>query len=175
MMTGSKLLLIVSLMTGVFAEQCDITAADIESFAEKVTVTNTSPGSIVTVIVTFDHGERSWRVPGGQSRTASSLLAATYSVSVIGPESSRWMSYREQLEQARDELVKLSLTPDASGGNVTIAAAGLMDVVGALEQLGETDFIQDCSGTIEPGVEVHATVTSTNASDGTRLWVLDCG
>jgi len=175
MMTGSKLLLVVSLLTGVFAEQCDITAADIESFAEKVTVTNTSPGGTATVMVTFDHGRRSWRVPGGQSRTASSLLATTYSVSVIAPESSRWMSYREQLEQARDELVKLSLSPDTSGDNVTIAAAGLMDVVGALAQLGETDFIQDCSGKIEPGVEVHATVTSTNASDGTRLWVLDCG
>jgi hypothetical protein len=174
-MMGSKLLLIVSLLTGVFAEECDITAADIESFAEKVTVTNASPGSTASVIVTFDHGEQAWRMPGGQSRTASSLLAATYSVSVIGPESSRWMSYREQLEQARDELVKLSLSPDASGDHVTNAAAGLVDVVGALSQLGQTDFIQECSGKIESGVEVHATVTSTRASDGTRLWVLDCG
>lgn len=174
-MTGPKLLLVVSLLTGVFAEECDITAADIESFAEKVTITNASPGWTATMMVTFDHGRRSWRVPGGQSRTASSLLATTYSVSVLAPASSRWSSYRERLEQARDELVKLSLTPDESGSAVADAAAGLVDVVGALGQLGETDFIQECSGTIEPGVEVHATVTSTNASDGTRLWVLDCG
>jgi hypothetical protein len=174
-MTGFKLLLVFSLLSGVFAEQCDITAEDIESFAEKVTVTNASDGRTATVLVTFDHSRTGWRIPGGQSNTVSGLLATTYSISVAAPESSRWVSYREQLVQARDELVALSLTPDASGANVIEAAAGLGDVVGALDQLGDTDFLQSCSGKFEPGVEIHATVTSTNATDGTRLWVLDCG
>lgn len=43
-----------------------------------------------------------------------------------------------------------------------------------LVQLGETAFVQTCSGTFERGVEVHATISSTNATDGASLWVLDC-
>lgn len=174
-MTGLKLILVFSLLSGVFAEQCTITAEDIESFAEKVTVTNTSTGWSATVIVTFDHSQSGWRIAGGQSRTASGLLATTYAVRILAPASSMWASYRRRLEDARDELVALSLTPDDSGANVVDAAAGLDEVVGALAQLGETDFVQTCSGTFEPGVEVHATISSTNLADGTRLWVLDCG
>jgi hypothetical protein len=173
-MTGFKLLLIFSLLPGVFAGQCDITAEDIESFAEKVTVTNASAAGTATVMVTFDHGSSAWRIPGGQSRTASGLLATTYSISVIAPASHGWSRYRRSLEPARDDLVALSLAPDTSGTLVDVAV-GLGDIVGALDQLGGNDFVQSCSGKINPGVEVHATVSAAKAQDGTDLWVLDCG
>lgn len=174
-MTGLKFLLVFGLLNGLIFEKCDLGELDIEEFADKVTVTNVSTGWPATVLVEFDHSRVGWRVPGGQSRTASGLLATTWSVNVIAPASSRWQSYRERLQQARDELVALTLDPLSEGDQVTDAAAGLLTVVGALEQLGDSDFVQSCAGKIEPGVEVHVTIDSTKASDGTRLWVLDCG
>jgi hypothetical protein len=76
--------------------------------------------------------------------------------------------------EARDNLVALSVASDTSGTLVDVVVE-LDRIVKALAQLEEGDFFQSCSGKIDPGVAVHATVSSAEAPDGTGLWVLDCG
>lgn len=173
-MTGVKALLVFTLLTGVFAEECDLEALDLEAFAETVTVTNVSKGWTASVLVDFDHSMTGWRLEGGTSRTASGLLAATWQVRVIAPRSSQWLSYEGRLEQARDDLVGITLDPDATPDQVADAATGLVFVVGALEQVAGQSFVQSCSGTFEPGVGVNVTIDSTDVG-GVRQWVLDCG
>jgi hypothetical protein len=175
-MTGSKLLLIVTLLTGVFAEECDITASDIEAFADKVTVTNASTDSDALVSVALDHSHVTWYLPPGDSHTATGFLSTKFSVYLMAPASSRYAGYRQQLQDARNTLQNLTIEPAASPEQVSAAATDLLLVVSAQEQLGEeSDDVQTCSGAIESGVDVHATVTSSKTSTGLEVWALDCG
>ncbi len=161
-MTGFKLLLVFSL--SVLAQQCDITASDIEAFEDKVTVTNASSGRDALVIVSLDHSWTGRQVKAGSSFTATSLLATTFSVQVTPHQSAS--RYRERL---------VSLMPGGTPDQVADVAADLLLVVGALQQLGDVGSGQSCSGAVEFGVENYATVQFTKASDGTELWSLDCG
>jgi hypothetical protein len=173
--TGSKLLLILSLLTGLIAEQCDITSADIEAFYEKVTVTNTSTESYVFVGAVLDHSKFSWSIPAGVSRTASGVLATNFTVHVMAPSVGMYVSYRQLLQDTRNTLVNLSLDPSSSPDQVAAAAADLLVVVAAQEQLGvESDDVQSCSGTIKPSVESQATIGYTRTTDGAEVWSVAC-
>jgi hypothetical protein len=175
-MTGSKLLLVVSLLTGVFAEECDLTAADIELFYDRVTVTNASTESGALIGVALDHSRATWFLPAGKARTASGLLSTKYSIFVLGPKGSRAMGYRQQLDDVRNTLQNLSIDPGAAPEQVSAAATDLLVVVAAQEQLTDSsDDVQTCSGTIESGIDIQATVTSTTTSTGVEVWALDCG
>jgi len=176
MMTGSKLLLVVSLLTGVFAEECDITAADIDAFSDKVTVTNASAEGDALVGVALDHSHVTWYLQAGGSHTATGLLSTKYTVYLMASGSSRYVGYRQLLQDARNTLQNLSIEPGASPEQVSAAATDLLVVVAAQEQLGvESDDVQSCSDAIESGVHRHATVTSTKTSTGVEVWALDCG
>lgn len=173
-MTGFKLLLAFSLLSGVFAEQCDISEIDIESLQETVTVTNTSSDTTALVVVTLDRGKFVWRIPAGQSRSASGFFATGYAIIVTPPDSRDLYSYRESLEQARDTLLAVSQAPDAESDVVDVVVA-FDTVVGALAQVDANIGGQACSGTFEPGVEAHATVSLEKGPTLEDLWVLDCG
>jgi hypothetical protein len=43
-----------------------------------------------------------------------------------------------------------------------------------LEQLGVSDDVQSCSGTIKPSVESQATVGYTKTSGGAEIWSVAC-
>jgi hypothetical protein len=175
-MTGSKLLLIVSLLTGVFAEECDLTAADIETFSDRVTVTNKSTEGDALVGVALDHSHVSWYLSAGSSHTATGFLSTRYTVFLMAPAAAKYRGYRQLLQDARNTLQNLSIEPGGSPEQVSQAATDLLLVVAAQEQLSDgSDDIQSCSGTIESGVDVHATVTSSKTSGGVEVWVLDCG
>jgi hypothetical protein len=176
-MTGSKLLLIVSLLTGVFAEECDLTAADIEAFSDKVTVTNASAtGDDALVGVALDHSHVTWYLQPGGSHTATGFLSTRYTVFLMASTSAKYVGYRHMLQDARNTLQNLSIEPGASPEQISEAATDLLVVVAAQEQLSdESDDLQSCSGAIESGVDVHATVTSTKTSAGVAVWALDCG
>jgi hypothetical protein len=170
---GPKALVVFTLLTGIFAEQCDLKELDIEAFAEQVIVTNVSTGSTASVLVFFNHSETSFRVPGGSSRTASGLLATEYRVSVIAPTSSRWNTYRERLKEAREDLIELSLNTNRPPDEVAATADTLLTVVAALGQVSTNEVTQTCAGTIEPGVPVNVTIEARY--EGGWIWVLDCG
>lgn len=172
-MNGAKALIVFTLLTGIFAEQCDLKELDVEAFAEQVIVTNVTKGSSASVLVFFDHSETSFRVSGGSSRTASGLLATEYRVSVIAPTSSRWNKYRDRLKEARDNLVELSLNTNRPPDEVAATADSLLTVVAALGQISTNEVTQTCSGKIEPGAAVHVTLEAK--LEGDWLWILDCG
>jgi hypothetical protein len=173
-MTGLKLLMAVSLLTGVVAEQCDLGSLDVAEFADTVTVTNVSTAGQAFVVVQFDNSKTAWHLAAGTSRTATGLLVTKYTVFVGAPNSSRWNTYRERLVEARDELRDLTLKPSASGDEVANAAAQLLVVVGTLQQIGSDDSTQSCSGIIESGVAYHVSVEYQKTQGGDGLWVLDC-
>ena len=170
-MTGFKLLLVFSLLSGVFAEQCDITAADIEAFADKVTVTNVSDRP-AGVMVVFDHSKTARIVPAGSSITATSLLATTFTV--MAPEASTFYGYQRRLEAARDSLRELALGSSATLDQAFDAAADLLLVVDAMKDL-EANGVVGCTGPVESGVYNHATVQVTTTADGSSLWSVACG
>jgi len=174
-MTGSNLLLMFSLLTGLIAEQCDITSADIEAFYERVTVTNASTESGALVGVALDHSSVTWFLPAGTSHTATGVLSTKFTVYVKAPTSALYIGYRQLLQDTRNKLVNLSLDPGSSPEQVTTAATDLLVVVAAQQQLGvESDDVQSCSGTIKPSVESQATVGYTKTSDGAEVWSVDC-
>jgi hypothetical protein len=170
-MTGFKLLLVFSLMSGVFAEQCDITAADMEAFADKVTVTNVSDRA-AWVMVAFDRSYTTRRVRGGSTITATSFLATTFSVTT--PDASAFNGYQRRLEDARDNLRELALGNGATPDQALAAAVDLLLVADAMKDL-EAKGVVGCSGPVEPGVDIHATVQVTTTADGTTLWSVACG
>jgi hypothetical protein len=170
-MTGFKLLLVFSLLSGVFAEQCDITAADMEAFADKVTVTNVSDRA-AWVTVAFDRSSSTRGVRAGQTITATSFLSTTFSVTT--PDASTFNGYQRRLEEARDTLSGLALGYEATPDQAFAAAVDLLLVVDAMKDLEATGTV-GCSGQLEPGVEIHATVQVTTTMDGTTLWSVACG
>jgi len=169
-----RLLLAFGLLTGIFVDKCDLGDININDFAETVTVTNTSSGGDALVLVDFDHNQVAWHVPAGTSKTASGLAATTYTMSVLPPSSSMWVSYGDRLRMARDDLVALTLDPAAKPEAVADAAAQLPLIVAALQQLQGTENVQSCSADIQSTVAGHATLEFTTSADGTGFWVLDC-
>lgn len=172
-MNGAKALIVFTLLTGIFAEQCDLKDLEIAEFSEHVTVTNVSPGTTALVWVKFNHGRTMFNIPGGTSRTAKGLLATQYDVYVLAPDAFGATLYRERLKEARDRLVMLSLDTDRPPEQVAAIAESLLTVVSALDQLSPDERTQTCSGKIEAGVDVHVTVEARDEAE--ELWVLSCG
>jgi len=169
-----KLLVVVSVLIGIFAEQCDIGDLDIAEVADKVVVTNVGSAGTAPVIVKFNHNEVSWRLPPGTSRTASGLAATKYTVSVLIPAIGFYVTYEDQLRRAREDLVALTLDPKADPDKVFDAAAQLPLLVQALQQLGNDKVLQSCSAPLKSGVDGQVTVEAKKLADGTALWALDC-
>lgn len=174
-MTGFRLLLVFSLLTGLAAQECEISAEDIESFYDRVLVTNAST-ELVWVSVMLDHSETALLIGPGKSKTATGVLSSSYSVTVVSRLSNGAETYRQRLEAARDDLVELTLDSRPRPGQIEAAATDLALVVDALAQIeGDGDGKQSCSGTIETGVDAHVTVALQTTVTGTESWSIDCG
>ena len=173
-MLSMKLLLAFTVMIGIFADKCDLGNLDIGEVADNVVVTNVGSVGEALVMVDFNHNQVSWHVPAGTSKTASGLAATKYTVGVLVPSSSTWLTYPERLQRARDDLVALSRDPTAPADKVLDAAAQLPLIVEALHQVEANRVVQSCSASLKSGVDGRVTVAYTRAADGTGFWVLDC-
>ena len=174
-MTGFRLLLAFSVFMGVFAQECDITAEDIESYFDRVTITNASTDQEAIVWVNLDHSTTMMVLRPGTSKTATSLLATEYTVYAMGPSPTRSEGYHDALRDARDDLIDLTIDSNTPPEQVEAAATDLLLVLDARRQLVDDLNAQTCSGSIESGKEAQVTLTSHATSTGTELWALDCG
>lgn len=173
-MTGSKLLLVFSLLSGVFAEQCDIGDFAIDDFTNHVVVTNASKSEDALVIVMFDRGDRRVHLKAGASKTFKTLAITEYSITVTVPNTPSGVSYEDSLRDLRDLLRDLSLDASAPPDAVADVLTQLFLVQSAVQQLDKRGDAQSCGHKIGEGVDSHATMTWTEAIDRTGLWVLDC-
>ena len=171
-MIGSKLLLVFGLLSGVFAEQCDIGDFAIDDFSNHVVVTNISSTVDAFAAVKTNHGQVTMALEAGKSRTAIFLAATKYTVNVGGQGSSDWINYKDTLLRLRDQLQDLTLSSKASPDQVANAATDLTLVQSALEQLHGSNVLQSCGGDLVSRVTSQVTVRYAN---GPGLWVLDCG
>jgi hypothetical protein len=174
-MLSLKLLLAVSVMTGLFADQCGLGDLGVEDFADKVTVSNIGPTSDAFVSVKFNHGQVSMGIEAGKSRTAIALAATKYTVKVLGRGDSYWVTYKDTLLRLREQLQELTLSSNATPDQIANAATELTLVLSALEQMNGSAVLQSCSGKLVSGVTSQVTVKWTTTADGTGLWVLVCG
>lgn len=173
-MLSMKLLLAVSVMTGIFVAGCDL-GFGLEEFADKVTVSNIGSTADAFVAVKFDHGQVSMGIEAGKSRTAIALASTKYIVKVVGRGDRDWVTYKDTLLRLRDQLQDLTLSSKASQDQVANAVMELTLVQSALEQMNGSTVLQSCSGALVSGVTSQVTVKWTETTDGTGLWVLDCG
>ena len=171
-MFSVKLLMVFSLLTGIFAEQCTIADFGVEDVSDKVTVTNASTVAWATVALRFNHGHVAMEVAPGESRTAIALAATKYTATVTGTDDPQNVGYRDRLLDLRDELLEI-LSSGANLDRLTNAATELTLVQSALEQLSEDSEGQSCGGTLKTGEVSHVTVNQSDAS-GMTVWVLDC-
>lgn len=174
-MLSLKLLLAVSVMTGLFADECTLGDLGVEEFADKVTVSNIGSTGDAFVAVKFNHGQVSMAIEAGKSRTAIALAATRYTVKVVGRGDRDWVTYKDTLLRLREQLQELTLSSTAAPDQVMNAATELTLVLSALEQMNGSAILQSCSGALASGVTSQVTVRWTQTTDGAGLWVLDCG
>jgi hypothetical protein len=174
-MLSMKLLLAFGVMTGIFVDKCDLGDFNVEEFADKVTVTNISTGGDAFVAVKTNHGQVNMELSAGKSGTAIFLAATKYTVKVVGRGDRDWVTYKDTLLRLRDQLQDLTLSSKASQDQVANAVMELTLVQSALEQMNGSTVLQSCSGALVSGVTSQVTVKWTETTDGTGLWVLDCG
>lgn len=174
-MLALKLLLAVSVTSGLFADSCGLGDLGVEEFADKVTVTNIGSSADAIVAVKFNHGQVSMAIEAGKSRTAIALAATKYTVKVVGRGDRDWVTYKDTLLRLRERLQELTLSSKASPDQVVDAATELTLVQSALEQMNGSEILQSCSGKLVSGVTSQVTVNWTETTDGAGLWVLDCG
>ena len=93
----------------------------------------------------------------------------------MGPGDRNWVTYKDTLLRLRDQLQDLTLSSKASQDQVANAVMELTLVQSALEQMNGSTVLQSCSGALVSGVTSQVTVKWTETTDGTGLWVLDCG
>lgn len=137
-------------------------------------MTNASESKGALVLVAFDHGEGQFYVRAGGSVTFQTLVATKYRITVVVPDSPSGVSYADALRDLRDLLQDLSLDSSAPPDAVAGVLTQLFLVQSAVQQLKSGDA-QSCGNKIGDGVVSRATITWTEAIDGTGLWVLDCG
>lgn len=172
-MLSTKLLLVFSVLVGIFADQCDLKDIGMTDFADKVTVTNLSDQAEAFVRVSANHGGRTIVIEAGESRSVLFLAATKYTVTVAGR--SDYGSYKDQLMFLRSELLDITLSSKATPDDIATAASELVHVQGALEQMVGSDRLQSCGGKLVTDATSHATVKLTELSDGSKVWALDCG
>jgi len=170
-----KFLLVFGLLTGLVAEKCSLGDLGVADFSDQVTVTNASAVADVFVGVEFNHGQVEMYLPAGKSGTAFALAATKYLVTVVGPSDEHYESYIDRLLFLRDRLVEVTLSSKVTPDQIASAATELTLVQSALEQMNGSATVQSCGGTLEAGVTSQVTVKLTETTNGTRLWVLDCG
>jgi hypothetical protein len=173
-MLSMKLLLAFGLLTGIFVDKCDLGDFNVEEFADKVTVTNISTGGDAFVAVKTNHAQANMELSAGKSGTAIFLAATKYTVKVVG-RGDDLDHYKNRLLELRSHLLDLTLSSKASPDEVATAATELTLVQSALEQMIDSNVVQSCSGALVSGVTSQVTVKWTETTDGTGLWVLDCG
>lgn len=174
-MLALKLLLAVSVTSGLFADSCGLGDLGLAEFADKVTVTNIGSSADAFVSVKFNHGQVSMGIEAGKSGTAIALAATKYTVKVLGRGDRDWVTYKDTLLRLREQLQELTLSSKASPDQVVDAATELTLVQSALEQMNGSQILQSCSGALVSGVTSQVTVRWTETIDGAGLWVLDCG
>lgn len=173
-MIGFKSLLVFSLLSGVFAEQCDIGDFAIDDFSYHVVVTNASKSKDALVIVAFDYGGAQFHVKAGASKTFQTLATTEYRITVTVPDTPSGVSYEDSLRDLRDLLQDLSLDFSAPSDAVAEVLTQLFLVQSAVQQLDGSGAAQSCGHKIGDGADSRATITWTETISGTGLWVLDC-
>ena len=173
-MIGSNALVVFGLLLGVFVEQCDIGDFAIDDFSNNVVVTNASKSEDAFVSAASSQGEAQFYLRAGASKTFTTLAATEYSITVSVSNSPSMISYRDSLWQLRDWLLDLSLNSSAPPDVLAEVLTQLFLVQSAVQQL-KSDDAQSCGHKIGEGVDSRATMTWTGASNGSGLWVLDCG
>jgi len=174
-MFSMKLLLAFSLLTGVFAQECSLADLGVEDFSDKVVVTNRSTAADAFVAVKFNHGQVTVYIPAGKSGTVIALASTDYTVKVTNPGSGEYGTYRDNLLAARDWLLDVTISANATDSAVAAAWTQLVFVQAALDQMTDSAKVQSCSGKLKTDVTSQATLERLKASDGTPFWALDCG
>jgi hypothetical protein len=174
-MTGFKLLVVFSLLGGVFADQCDIGDFSIDDFSNHVVLTNASESQDALLTVTFDHGGADFFLKAGASKTFRTIGTTQYGITVSVPFSPIGATYQERLRDLRDVLQDMSLDPRAPADAVADALTQIFLIESALQQLDKDGDAQSCGHAIGEGVDSHATITWSGSVGTSGLWVLDCG
>lgn len=173
-MIGSHALVVFGLLSAIFAEQCDIGDFAIDDFSNHVVVTNASKSEDARIIVAFDHGNARLNLKAGATKTIKTIGSLEYTITVL-PDTHRGPSYEDTLRDTRDLLQDLSLDVSAPPAALIEVFSQLLLVQSAIEQLDGYRDAQSCGHAIGEGVDSRATMTWTGASNGSGLWVLDCG
>ena len=174
-MLSMKLLIALTMFTGIAAEQCSLGDFGVEDFADKITVTNTSDVADAFVAVKTNHGQVTVLVEAGGSRTVVALASTKYTAKVADPSYAGYGDYRDRLLGLRDSLLKMTVAPgDASPDAIASAWTELSLVQAALVQITDSAKVQSCGGTLKTGVTSQVTVKRVNTSDSAALWALDC-
>jgi len=162
-MTGLKLLLVFSLLGGVFAEQCDIGDFSIDDFSNHVVLTNASESQDALLSVTFDHGAADVFLKAGASKTFRTIGTTQYGITVYPANQQGGDAYRKALRSLRDRLQNISLDSQASAELIADALVGIFVIESALQQLDGDGSAQSCGHAIGEGVDSLATVTWTGS------------
>jgi hypothetical protein len=169
-----KFLVLFSLLTGIFAQECTMDDLGVADFADKVTVTNTSQTAGAFVAVKFNHGQVTMYVQAGKSRTAIALASTKYTAKVTNPGSGEYGTYKDSLLELRSQLLDISISSHASDNVVAQAWTELTFVQAALDQMTGSNKVQSCSGTLKQEVASQVIVEWRQPLEGQPLWVLDC-
>lgn len=173
-MTGFRWLLMFSLLSGIFAQQCDLGDFTIDDFSNHVVVTNASQDQDAEVTIAFDHADAHVYLRAGATRTFQTVATTEYRITVGVPDSPSGVSYGDSLRDLRDLLQDLSLDAGARPDAVVEVLTQLAVVQSTVQQLNGDGNAQSCGHKIGDGVDSVATVTWTGMAGGTGIWVLDC-
>jgi hypothetical protein len=173
-MLSVKFLVVFSILTGIFAQECSLGDLGVADFADKVTVTNTSEKADAFVAVKFNHGQVTLYVAPGKSRTAIALAATNYTAKVTDPGTGDYGTYRQTLLDLREQLLDISTSGMASPSVLIDVWAELTYVQAALDQMTGSDKVQSCSGKLKTDVTSQVTVEWHEPQEGQPIWVLSC-
>lgn len=173
-MFSMKLLLAFTLLTGIVAEECSLGDLGVEDFSDKVVVSNTSTDADAFVAIKSNHGQVTMYVKAGSTGTAIALASTDYTAKVTNPGRGEYGTYKDNLLDARDALLDVTIAAHATDKAVAAAWTQLVFVQAALDQMTDSDKVQSCSGKLKTDVPSQVTVKWLLAADGTPLWALDC-
>ena len=169
-----KFLVVFTLLTGIFAQECSMGDLGVADFADKVTVTNTSEVAGAFVAVKFNHSQVTMYVEAGTSRTAIGLASTKYTAKVTNPGTGDYGTYRTTLLDLREQLLDISTSGQASPSVLIDVWTELTYVQAALDQMTGSDTIQSCGGKLKTDVAGQVTVEWHEPQEGQPIWVLSC-
>ena len=170
------LFLALTLSLPAVAQSCDMGGFTLEDFTDHIVVTNAGTSQTATVLLHTTQGDAMEVLPPGASRTVNSVLAASYTASVI-PLTAGMQTYQERLTLLREDLVALTTNPDRATADTWVALAQVQD---ALAQLGTAPATGDlqlptCTRKIASGIDSHVTVAWHTVPNNVGYWSLSCG